>query len=88
MNLIDLLLDSPLYKIICENLEINDINNIFISNKKIYENMNNKIYTKEIILKKNLTKIYLSFKVKEFSVDNAIELSETVKHLIERSKKI
>jgi hypothetical protein len=79
MNLIDLLLDSPIYLTICENLEINDIIKIFISNKKIYENMNNKIYTKQIILQKGLTKIYHSFK--GFSISST-ELSK----ITERSK--
>lgn len=63
MNIIDILLDSPLYIMICEYLKINDIKNIFISNKKIFQNINNKNYTKKVMLHKvwdgiNLTCCY------------------------------
>jgi hypothetical protein len=52
MKLLDILLDSPLYSIICEYLDINDINNIFIFNKKIFNNVINRKDTKKIITKK------------------------------------
>ena len=52
MNLIDLALNSPIYIQICYYLNLKEINTFFIINKKIYENINNKKYTKKIMLQK------------------------------------
>lgn len=79
MKLFSLLFDSPIYAEICNYLEIKDIKNIYISNKKIYENINNKKYTKNSMIFSYFTnfnkKYSTNFDIK-YSTDE--ELIETL----------